>query len=89
MGIRQLLRKSLSASSSAAATDVPKGHLAVYVGRSQRRFVVPTKYLNRPAFQNLLRQAEEEFGFDYPMTGLTFPCDEDEFVELISSFSCY
>ncbi|CAM8994253.1 unnamed protein product [Rhodiola kirilowii] len=87
MGIRQILLKSLSVSSS--SSDVPKGHLAVYVGRSQRRFVVPAKYLNRPAFQCLLRQAEEEFEFQYPTGGLRIPCDEDEFVELISSLSCH
>ncbi|XP_024991471.1 auxin-responsive protein SAUR21-like [Cynara cardunculus var. scolymus] len=63
--------------------DVPKGHLAVYVGENQkRRFVVPVSYLEQPLFQNLLRQSEEEFGFDHPMGGLTISCQEDEFFKL-------
>ena len=64
--------------------DVPRGHLAVYVGdiETRKRFVVPVSYLNHPTFQDLLRQAEEEFGFDHPMGGLTFPCKEDTFVDL-------
>ncbi|KAH7574959.1 hypothetical protein JRO89_XS02G0026500 [Xanthoceras sorbifolium] len=54
--------------SSTMATDVPKGHLAVYVGESQRkRFVIPVSFLNHSSFQDLLCQAEEEFGFDHPM----------------------
>ncbi|PIN07129.1 hypothetical protein CDL12_20298 [Handroanthus impetiginosus] len=66
-------------------TDVPKGHLAVYVGEIQRkRYVVPISYLNHPSFQDLLHQAEEEFGFDHPMGGLTIPCSENAFVELTS-----
>ncbi|KAJ4964546.1 hypothetical protein NE237_016395 [Protea cynaroides] len=66
-------------------TDVPKGHLAVYVGEIQKkRFVVPVSYLNHPSFQDLLSQAEEEFGFDHPMGALTIPCKEDAFVDLTS-----
>ncbi|CAA0807677.1 SAUR-like auxin-responsive protein family [Striga hermonthica] len=65
--------------------DVPKGHLAVYVGKFQRkRYVVPITYLNHPSFQDLLHQAEEEFGFNHPMGGLTIPCSENVFVELTS-----
>lgn len=59
--------------------------MAVYVGEMQRkRFVVPISYLNHPSFQDLLRRAEEEFGFDHPMGGLTIPCSENAFVELTS-----
>ncbi|MCD7452191.1 Auxin-responsive protein saur21 [Datura stramonium] len=64
---------------------VPKGHCAVYVGESKKkRFVVPLSYLNQPSFQDLLTQAEEEFGFDHPMGGLTIPCKENVFVDLMS-----
>lgn len=35
-----------------------------------------------PSFQELLGQAEEEFGFDHPMGGLTIPCREEVFVDL-------
>lgn len=66
-------------------SDVPKGHLAVYVGEIQKkRYVVPISYLNHPSFQGLLHQAEEEFGFNHPTGGLTIPCSENAFVELTS-----
>ncbi|KAL0536115.1 hypothetical protein IC582_025047 [Cucumis melo] len=65
--------------------NVPKGHVAVYVGEIQRkRFVVPISYLNDPSFQKLLNRAEEEFGFHHPHGGLTIPCKEDAFVDLTS-----
>ncbi|XP_027768939.1 auxin-responsive protein SAUR21-like [Solanum pennellii] len=63
----------------------PKGHCAVYVGESQKkRFIVPISYLSQPLFQDLLTQAEEQFGFDHPMGGLTIPCKEDMFINLTS-----
>ncbi|EYU37882.1 hypothetical protein ABFS83_02G015500 [Erythranthe nasuta] len=67
-------------------SDVPKGHLAVYVGErvQRKRYVVPLSYLNHPSFQDLLRRAEEEFGFSHPMGGLTIPCSENTFLELTS-----
>ncbi|XLR56128.1 hypothetical protein HN51_010449 [Arachis hypogaea] len=77
-GIR---KASLSASKG---TNVPKGYLAVYVGDKMRRFVIPVCYLNQPSFQELLNQAEEEFGYDHPTGGLTIPCSEDEFLSLTS-----
>jgi SAUR family protein len=64
--------------------EVPKGYLAVYVGDQMRRFVIPVSYLNQPLFQELLNQAEKEFGYDHPTGGLTIPCGEDEFLNLLS-----
>ncbi|KAI7756079.1 hypothetical protein M8C21_015939 [Ambrosia artemisiifolia] len=65
--------------------DVPKGYIAVYVGEVHKtRFVVPLSFLGYPPFQDLLRQSEEEFGFDHPMGGLTIRCREDAFIDLIS-----
>ncbi|OIT35304.1 auxin-induced protein 15a [Nicotiana attenuata] len=65
--------------------DVPKGHFAVYVGEKQKkRFVIPISFLSQPLFQDLLSQAEEEFGFDHLMGGITIPCSEDVFVDLTS-----
>ncbi|KAK9677769.1 hypothetical protein RND81_11G165500 [Saponaria officinalis] len=58
---------------------VPKGHVAVYVGNEKTRYVVPLSCLSHPAFQDLLNKAEEEFGFNHPMGGLTIPCDEATF----------
>ncbi|KAL6346249.1 hypothetical protein AAG906_033045 [Vitis piasezkii] len=63
--------------------EVPKGYFAVYVGEvEKRRHVVPISYLNHPSFRSLLCQAEEEFGFNHPMGGLTIPCNEDAFADL-------
>ncbi|KAF7142384.1 hypothetical protein RHSIM_Rhsim05G0064700 [Rhododendron simsii] len=90
MHAKQVLRGSSltaanKAASSTAAADVPKGHFAVYVGESvKKRFVIPISYLSNPSFQDLLSQAEEEFGFDHPMGGLTIPCREDVFIALAS-----
>ncbi|KAK4740298.1 hypothetical protein R3W88_003995 [Solanum pinnatisectum] len=67
------------------SSDIPKGHFAVYVGEKQKkRFVIPISFLSEPLFQDLLNQAEEEFGFDHPMGGVTIPCTEDLFVNLTS-----
>ncbi|KAF8013581.1 hypothetical protein BT93_I1434 [Corymbia citriodora subsp. variegata] len=64
-------------------SDVPKGHVAVYVGEMQRkRFLVPITFLNHPSFQKLLLRAEEEYGFEHPMGGLTIPCREETFIDL-------
>ncbi|CAN1324128.1 Protein SMALL AUXIN UP-REGULATED RNA 51 [Linum perenne] len=65
---------SLSESSGAAAGRVPKGFLAVSVGEEQKRFTIPTEYLSHPAFHILLREAEEEFGFQQAGV-LRIPCE--------------
>ncbi|XP_042004006.1 auxin-induced protein 15A-like [Salvia splendens] len=86
MAIRQILRRSLS--NERRSVEVPKGHVAIYVGDNEKkRFVIPVSYLNHPSFQELLFQAEEEFGFNHPMGGLTIPCSEDLFVDFISGLS--
>ncbi|KAL8051197.1 hypothetical protein ABFX02_06G130500 [Erythranthe guttata] len=86
MAIRQILRRSLS--NERRLVEVPKGHLAVYVGEGEKkRFVIPLSYLNHPLFQDLLFQAEEEFRFHHPMGGITIPCSEDLFIDLTSRLS--
>ncbi|KAK7274331.1 hypothetical protein RIF29_15415 [Crotalaria pallida] len=67
--------------------SVPKGYLAVYVGEKMRRFMIPITYLSQPSFQELLSQAEEEFGYDHPTGGLTIPCREDKFLSLTSQLN--
>nr|AMQ09567.1 small auxin up regulated protein [Boehmeria nivea] len=90
MGFRlpSVIRKSSSNGNQASSTvsDVPKGFLAVYVGdeSKMKRFIIPVPYLNQPLFQRLLSQAEEEYGFDHPMGGLTIPCREDTFIDLVA-----
>jgi len=82
MGFRlhTILKGSVTASQvKSKPVEVKKGYVAVYVGEKLTRFVVPVSYLNQPSFQDLLNQAEEEFGYDHPMGGLTIPCTEDVF----------
>ncbi|KAK9743210.1 hypothetical protein RND81_03G224600 [Saponaria officinalis] len=60
---------------------VPKGCLAIKVGQTneeQQRFVVPVKYFNHPLFMKLLKEAEEEYGFEQKGT-ITIPCHVEEF----------
>ena len=86
---KKALRRTLSGLKEAAmkSTTVPKGYVAVYVGEEEKkRYVVPLSYLNEPAFQDLLSMAEEEFGYEHPMGGLTIPCREDIFIDLTSQF---
>ncbi|KAK4345435.1 hypothetical protein RND71_035611 [Anisodus tanguticus] len=76
-----LRHKSTTTTSSVSAKlpDVPKGHMAVYVGEShnsKHRFVVPISCLNHHSSQDLLKHAEDEYKFDYPMGRLTIPCKQ-------------
>ncbi|KAK8582432.1 hypothetical protein V6N13_069210 [Hibiscus sabdariffa] len=88
MQAKQILRQSKMFANEAAtpSKDVPKGYFAIYVGeRQKKRFIVPVSFLNQPYFQKLLSLAEDEFGFNHPMGGLTIPCREDVFIHLTSS----
>ncbi|XVE48933.1 hypothetical protein DITRI_Ditri01bG0041700 [Diplodiscus trichospermus] len=88
---KQKLQRTLSGrvGNALATSNVPKGHIAVYVGEGNRkRFVIPISYLNHPLFQDLLNRAEEEFGFNHPMGGLTIPCSEEYFIGLTTSLNC-
>ncbi|KAM0056825.1 putative small auxin-up RNA [Helianthus debilis subsp. tardiflorus] len=73
---KKILRWSLSnGSRTPRYTDIPKGYFAIYVGEQEKkRHVVPVSLLSEPLFQDLLHQAEEEFGYNHPMGALTIPC---------------
>ncbi|KAJ7965277.1 Auxin-responsive protein [Quillaja saponaria] len=60
--------------------DIPKGCLAIMVGQGeeQQRFVIPVIYFNHPLFIQLLKDAEEEYGFDQKGP-ITIPCHVQEF----------
>ncbi|KAL0561076.1 hypothetical protein IC582_001494 [Cucumis melo] len=63
-----------------------EGYFTVYVGETQKKhFIIPLSCLNQPSFQDLLSQAEEEFGYDHPMGGITIPCSEENFLSLTQS----
>ncbi|RDX72676.1 Auxin-responsive protein SAUR36, partial [Mucuna pruriens] len=64
--------------------EIPKGHLAVYVGESEeekQRVLVPVTHLNHPLLGKLLEDAEKLYGFDHP-GGITIPCGVSEFQRL-------
>ncbi|KAL4586196.1 hypothetical protein LXL04_010828 [Taraxacum kok-saghyz] len=66
--------------------QVPKGCLAVKVGEAggeQQRFVVPVIYFNHPLFMQLLKVAEEEYGFEQKGT-ITIPCNVHHFRTIIN-----
>ncbi|KAH9619012.1 hypothetical protein KSS87_000439 [Heliosperma pusillum] len=62
--------------------NVPKGCMAIMVGREEeeelQRFVIPIIYVNHPLFINLLKEAEEEYGFKHKGP-ITIPCHVEEF----------
>ncbi|CAH8388327.1 unnamed protein product [Eruca vesicaria subsp. sativa] len=63
-------------------TAVPKGYLAVSVGKEEKRYKIPTEYLTHQAFQALLREAEEEFGFQQAGV-LKIPCEVAVFESIL------
>ncbi|XP_037474747.1 indole-3-acetic acid-induced protein ARG7-like [Triticum dicoccoides] len=91
--LRQTLRRWRSRAAARAAADdgavsVPAGHVAVCVGGASRRFVVRAAHLNHPVFRELLRQAEEEYGFPSGACGpIALPCDEDHFRDVLRRVS--
>ncbi|KAK3411208.1 auxin-responsive protein SAUR72 [Eucalyptus grandis] len=72
----KFLKRTLSFSDVTASSSdaVPKGFLAVSVGKELKRFVIPTEHLRHPAFGILLQEAEEEFGFQQEGV-LKIPCE--------------
>ncbi|KAL6996087.1 hypothetical protein U1Q18_006223 [Sarracenia purpurea var. burkii] len=84
----KFLKKTLSFSdSSMAGAVVPKGFLAVCVGKELKRFIIPTEYLGHQAFGILLREAEEEFGFEQEGV-LKIPCQVPLFEKILRQCQC-
>ncbi|KAL6568688.1 hypothetical protein OROHE_004372 [Orobanche hederae] len=76
------MTSSSSSSSSSINNNVPRGYIAVCVGKELKRFVIPTEYLGHQVFGVLLAQAEEEFGFQQ-QGPLKFPCQVDLFEKIL------
>nr|CAD1832029.1 unnamed protein product [Ananas comosus var. bracteatus] len=74
---------AFAAPAAAASVDVPKGYLAVCVGEELQRYVIPTEYLGHRAFEALLREAEEEFGFQQEGV-LRIPCEVGVFESILT-----
>ncbi|XP_040999784.1 protein SMALL AUXIN UP-REGULATED RNA 10-like [Juglans microcarpa x Juglans regia] len=82
--IKFILKRTLSFSDVSGASNdvVPKGFLAVCVGKELKRFIIPTQYLGHQAFGMLLREAEEEFGFQQEGV-LKIPCQVSVFEKIL------
>lgn len=83
----KFLKRTLSFTdvSAAASSDaVPKGFLAVCVGKELKRFVIPTEYLRHQAFGVLLQEAEDEFGFQQEGV-LKIPCEVPVFEKILKA----
>ncbi|KAB1218241.1 Auxin-induced protein X15 [Morella rubra] len=80
----KFLKRTLSFSDTFGASNdvVPKGFLAVCVGKELKRFIIPTEYLGHQAFGMLLREAEEEFGFQQEGV-LKIPCEVSVFEKIL------
>jgi SAUR family protein len=81
----KFLKRTLSFSDVSAAHQndaVPKGFLAICVGKELKRFIIPTEYLGHQAFRILLQEAEEEFGFQQSGV-LTIPCEVPVFEKIL------
>nr|GMD51663.1 auxin-responsive protein SAUR32-like [Ipomoea batatas]GMD55075.1 auxin-responsive protein SAUR32-like [Ipomoea batatas] len=60
---------------------VAKGSVAIMVGgkgEEQQRFVIPVIYINHPLFLQLLKEAEEVYGFHH-RGPINIPCHAEEF----------
>nr|GLL35045.1 uncharacterized protein LOC109192347 [Ipomoea trifida] len=91
--INKFLKKTLSFSDVSAAgggggdAAVPKGCLAVQCVEKSgevKRFVIPTEYLAHDLFGVLLREAEEEFGFQTEGI-LKIPCEFAVFEKILKA----
>ncbi|CAN1139503.1 Auxin-responsive protein SAUR71 [Linum perenne] len=65
-------------------SDAHKGRVSVSVGKEGKRYAVPTEYLGHQAFRVLLREAEEEFGFQQEGV-LRIPCEVAAFERILKA----
>uniref|UniRef100_A0A7C8Z1Z5 Small auxin-up RNA n=1 Tax=Opuntia streptacantha TaxID=393608 RepID=A0A7C8Z1Z5_OPUST len=63
--------------------DVPKGHMVVYVGQNQKRYVVKITLLKHPLFRALLDQARDQYDDSNTPPKLWIPCDETVFLQVL------
>ncbi|KAK9112234.1 hypothetical protein Scep_019753 [Stephania cephalantha] len=80
-----LLKKMCCCGSKSFQSDLPKGHIRVYVGKSSNvlcMFEIEAYYLNHPLFEALLKLSGEELGYSYD-GALRIACEIDLFKYLL------
>ncbi|KAK9109626.1 hypothetical protein Sjap_017686 [Stephania japonica] len=89
--VSRVLKKIWCCGSKSFPTDLPKGHIRVYVGndtdQALYKFELEAKYLNHPIVEDLLQLSVEEFGYSYN-GGLRIACEVELFrylIELLKS----
>jgi len=83
-GSRKVILQYLSREiGSSKRVQVPKGFLVVCVGRGDesQRFWIPVLHFNDPLFAELLKEVEDEYGFDHEGV-INIPCDVSDFQNL-------
>ncbi|KAL0914493.1 hypothetical protein M5K25_014842 [Dendrobium thyrsiflorum] len=65
---------------------VPPGHVPVFVGEEKEWFAVAAEHLESPAFKELLRRSEEEYGYEQSGV-LRIPCSVQLFCRVLRSLS--
>ncbi|KAH0723231.1 hypothetical protein KY289_006275 [Solanum tuberosum] len=71
--------------SEVVPNDVKEGHFAVFSVNSEqepKRFIVELHWLNNPLFLKLLKQAEDEYGFQQKGV-LEVPCHAAELQNIL------
>ncbi|KAI4310408.1 hypothetical protein MLD38_035388 [Melastoma candidum] len=63
--------------------DVPKGHMAVYVGEDEKRYVVRVSVLEDPLFRALLDEARGSIYDFRTEPRLRVPCDENMLIDVL------
>ncbi|XP_051212827.1 uncharacterized protein [Lolium perenne] len=80
------LRRAVRRWRGSRSAAVPAGHVAVCAEGA--RFVVRLAHLGHPAFLELLRQAEEEYGFPAGASGpVALSCDEHRLRDVLRRVS--
>ncbi|KAM7463632.1 hypothetical protein LguiA_031753 [Lonicera macranthoides] len=61
--------------------EIQKGCVGIIVGQGeeQQRIIIPVMYINHPLFILLLKEAEEEYGFDH-QGPINIPCHLEDFL---------
>ncbi|CAN0840243.1 Auxin-responsive protein SAUR40 [Linum grandiflorum] len=81
----KFMKRTFSLNDVVSAATVPqKGRVAMSVGEEEKRYEVPTEYLAHQAFRVLLRDAEEEFGFQHDGV-LRIPCEVAVFERILKA----